>query len=59
MRVGSAKAGLRGDPADQVAKVGAFERAASFVRGWWGEPPGPPFAPRGLTASARWLSGGR
>jgi glutamate dehydrogenase (NAD(P)+) len=23
----------------------AFERAASFLRGWWGEPPGPPFAP--------------
>jgi glutamate dehydrogenase (NAD(P)+) len=27
--------------------VGAFERAAGFVRGWWGEPPGPPFAPEG------------
>jgi hypothetical protein len=25
----------------------AFERAASFLRGWWGEPPGPPFAPEG------------
>jgi glutamate dehydrogenase (NAD(P)+) len=24
---------------------GACERAASFLRGWWGEPPGPPFAP--------------
>jgi glutamate dehydrogenase/leucine dehydrogenase len=27
--------------------IGAFERAASFVRGWWGDPPGPPFAPEG------------
>ena len=27
--------------------IGAFERAASFVRGWWGEPPDPPFAPEG------------
>jgi glutamate dehydrogenase (NAD(P)+) len=25
----------------------AFERAAGFLRGWWGEPPGPPFAPEG------------
>jgi glutamate dehydrogenase (NAD(P)+) len=25
--------------------AGACERAASFLRGWWGEPPGPPFAP--------------
>jgi glutamate dehydrogenase (NAD(P)+) len=23
----------------------AFERAHTFLRGWWGEPPGPPFAP--------------
>ena len=25
----------------------AFERAAGFLRGWWGEPPGPSFAPEG------------
>ena len=25
--------------------TGACERAGSFLRGWWGEPPGPPFAP--------------
>ena len=25
--------------------VGACERAGAFLRGWWGEPPGPPFAP--------------
>ena len=25
--------------------AGACERAARFLRGWWGEPPGPPFAP--------------
>jgi hypothetical protein len=24
----------------------ACVRAASFLRGWWGEPPGPPFAPQ-------------
>jgi glutamate dehydrogenase (NAD(P)+) len=24
---------------------GALERAGEFLRGWWGEPPGPPFAP--------------
>jgi len=26
--------------------AGACERAGRFLRGWWGEPPGPPFAPR-------------
>jgi glutamate dehydrogenase (NAD(P)+) len=26
--------------------AGACGRAASFLRGWWGEPPGPPFAPQ-------------
>jgi glutamate dehydrogenase (NAD(P)+) len=26
--------------------AGACERAARFLRGWWGEPPGPPFAPQ-------------
>jgi glutamate dehydrogenase/leucine dehydrogenase len=25
--------------------AGACEHAAGFLRGWWGEPPGPPFAP--------------
>jgi glutamate dehydrogenase (NAD(P)+) len=25
--------------------AGACERAARFVRGWWGEPPSPPYAP--------------
>jgi hypothetical protein len=25
--------------------AGACQRAAEFLRGWWGEPPGPPFAP--------------
>jgi hypothetical protein len=27
------------------ALAGACERAVSFLRGWWGEPPLPPFAP--------------
>jgi glutamate dehydrogenase/leucine dehydrogenase len=27
--------------------AGAGQRAAKFLRGWWGEPPGPPFAPPG------------
>ena len=27
--------------------AGACERAARFLRGWWGEPPRPPFAPPG------------
>jgi glutamate dehydrogenase (NAD(P)+) len=26
--------------------AGACQRAAEFLRGWWGEPPGPPLAPR-------------
>jgi glutamate dehydrogenase (NAD(P)+) len=25
--------------------AGACERAGRFLRGWWGEPPGPPYAP--------------
>jgi glutamate dehydrogenase/leucine dehydrogenase len=25
--------------------AGACQQAAEFLRGWWGEPPGPPFAP--------------
>ena len=25
--------------------AGACERAGQFLRGWWGEPPAPPFAP--------------
>jgi glutamate dehydrogenase (NAD(P)+) len=36
---------LLGHPDGPLAA--AFERAASFLRGWWGEPPGPPFAPEG------------
>jgi glutamate dehydrogenase/leucine dehydrogenase len=28
--------------------AGACERAGTFLRGWWGEPPGLPFAPRRL-----------
>ena len=27
--------------------AGACERAGRFLRGWWGEPPGPPYAPEG------------
>ena len=34
-----------GHPGGPLA--GACERAAKFLRGWWGEPPGPPFAPPG------------
>jgi glutamate dehydrogenase (NAD(P)+) len=45
--VGRRLAELTGDalghPGGPLA--GACERAAAFVRGWWGEPPGPPFAP--------------
>jgi glutamate dehydrogenase (NAD(P)+) len=34
--------------------TGAFERAGTFLRGWWGEPPGPPFAPaNGHTTQGR------
>jgi glutamate dehydrogenase/leucine dehydrogenase len=25
--------------------AGAYEQAGEFLRSWWGEPPGPPFAP--------------
>ena len=38
--------------------MGAFERAASFVRGWWGDPPGPPFAPEELAAGGHGPGGG-
>jgi len=27
--------------------AGACERAGQFLRGWWGEPPSPPYAPEG------------
>lgn len=30
--------------------AGACERAAMFLRGWWGEPPGPPLAGRPMSA---------
>ncbi len=32
-----------GHPSGPLA--GACERAGRFLRGWWGEPPGPPYAP--------------
>jgi hypothetical protein len=32
-----------GHPAGPLA--GACEQAGGFLRSWWGEPPGPPFAP--------------
>ena len=25
--------------------LGTLAEAEAFLRGWWGEPPGPPFAP--------------
>lgn len=34
-----------GHPGGPLAS--ACERAARFLRGWWGDPPGPPFAPSG------------
>jgi glutamate dehydrogenase/leucine dehydrogenase len=34
-----------GHPGGPLA--GGCERAARFLRGWWGDPPGPPFAPSG------------
>jgi glutamate dehydrogenase (NAD(P)+) len=30
---------------DDGPLAGACDRAARFLRGWWGEPPSPPFAP--------------
>jgi glutamate dehydrogenase (NAD(P)+) len=44
-RIGELTGELLGHPDGPL--VGGFERAASFVRSWWGEPPGPPFAPEG------------
>jgi glutamate dehydrogenase (NAD(P)+) len=41
--IGSLILGGLGHPAGPLA--GACEQAARFVRGWHGEPPGPPFAP--------------
>ena len=32
-----------GHPGGPLA--GACEQAGGFLRSWWGEPPGPPFAP--------------
>ena len=29
------------------ALAGACDRAGQFLRGWWGEPPSPPYAPEG------------
>jgi hypothetical protein len=34
-----------GHPGGPLA--GTCKRAARFLRGWWGDPPGPPFAPEG------------
>ncbi len=44
-----------GHPGGPLA--GACERAAKFLRGWWGEPPGPPFAAPG--GPGRWRPAGR
>jgi glutamate dehydrogenase (NAD(P)+) len=45
-------AGLIGEALDHRdgPLAGACERAAAFLRGWWGEPPAPPFAPLGPRA---------
>ena len=37
-------------PAGPLAR--ACERAGRFLRGWWGEPPGPPYAPEGWPSAA-------
>jgi glutamate dehydrogenase (NAD(P)+) len=37
--------GALGHPAGPFA--GACEQAGRFLRSWWGEPPGPPYAPEG------------
>lgn len=42
-RVAKVTADALGHPGGPLA--GACERAAQFLRGWWGEPPDPPFAP--------------
>ncbi len=39
-------------PAGPLA--GACERAGRFLRGWWGEPPGPPYAPEGWPSCRLW-----
>ena len=43
--IGSLTGAALGHPAGPLA--GACEDAAAFLRGWWGEPPGPPFASPG------------
>ena len=42
-RVSELIAGAMRHPDGPLA--GACQQAAEFLRGWWGEPPGPPFAP--------------
>ena len=42
-RVGELIRAALGHPAGPLA--GACEQAGGFLRSWWGEPPGPPFAP--------------
>ena len=42
-RVSELIAGVMGHPDGPLA--GACAQAAEFLRGWWGEPPAPPFAP--------------
>ena len=42
-RVGELIRAALGHPGGPLA--GACEQAGGFLRSWWGEPPGPPFAP--------------
>ena len=42
-RVSELIVAVMGHPDGPLA--GACEQAAQFLRGWWGQPPGPPFAP--------------
>ena len=49
---GARMAELIGDALDHPdgPMAGACAHAEDFLRGWWGEPPGPPFAPAGPPA---------
>jgi len=42
-RIGELIRAALGHPGGPLA--GACEQAGGFLRSWWGEPPGPPFAP--------------
>ncbi len=44
-RIGELVRAALGHPSGPL--TGACERAAEFLRGWWGDPPGPPFAAPG------------